>query len=136
MNQTSTTPNLWTLALTGGAIGAVINTLIILLAPSIIGEAIQVPNPSTNALEPLPLFAVIAASIVPAFIGLGILLLLQRFTKNSMTIFLSIGVVFTLLSLIGPFTMPINFGVKIALNLMHLVAAASILVALSRAKIA
>ena len=134
MNQTSTTPNLWTLALTGGVIGAIINALIFLIAPSIIGQAIQVVNPNTNLLEPLPLFAVIAASVVPAFAAAGLLLALQRFTKNPMSIFLGIGIVFALFSLIGPFTMPMTMGVKLTLNLMHLVAAASILAALSRAK--
>ncbi len=134
MTQTSATTNLWLLALIGGIVGAVINILIALIAPSLIGQSLQIPNPSTNVLEPLPLFAVITASLVPAFIGAGVLLGLKKFFTNGTRVFQIVGVVFALLSLIGPMTMPMSNEIKIVLNLMHLVAAASIIIALSRYK--
>jgi Family of unknown function (DUF6069) len=134
MTQIASTTNLWLLALVGGIIGAIINTLIALIAPGIIGQPLQAPNPSTKTLEAIPLFAVIAASLIPAFLGAGFLVLLQRFTTNPLQKFQIIAVTFALLSLISPMTLPINLGGKMALSLMHLVAAASIVWSLSRAR--
>ena len=134
MTQTASTTNLWLLALVGGIIGATANTLIALIAPGIIGQPLQAPNPSTNTLEAIPLFAVIAASLIPAFLGAGFLVLLQKFTKNPLQKFQLIAIVLALLSLISPMTLPTNLGGKMALGLMHLVAATSIVWALSRAR--
>jgi hypothetical protein len=130
-----TTPqssNIWLLALTGGAIGAAINSLLGLVFPSLTGQALQVPNPATQVLENLPLFAVIAASIVPSFAAAGVLLLLRRLTANGTQIFQILGAVLALLSCLPAFGMPITTEVKIVLSLMHLVAAAAIVLTLTR----
>lgn len=131
MTQSTQTSNIWILALIGGIIGATINAIIALLAPSLTGQSLLVPNPNTNLVEQLPLFAVIAASLIPAFVGAGVLLGLQKLSNQGIRVFQIIGVVIALLSLVGPITMPISTEIKIVLNLMHLVAASSIIVALS-----
>ena len=122
------------LALTGGVIGAVINTAIALLAPALIGGAIQVARPGETALQNLPLPAVIGASIIPALVGALVLWLLGRFTKTPVQIFQLIAVIITVLSLISPFGLPIGLGGQVLLCLMHIVAAGAITLALSRAK--
>jgi hypothetical protein len=129
MTQITTNTNIWILAGKGGIIGAAINSIIFLIAGNI-----QVPNPNTNTLESLPIFAVIAASLIPAFIGAGILLGFQKFVANGTQVFLIIGAILGLLSNIPMLTMPITTETKIALFLMHIVAATSILISLSRAK--
>jgi hypothetical protein len=130
--MTTTKPNIWLLALIGGVIGAIINSLIALIAPSLTGQALTVPNPSTQVLENLPLFAIIAASIVPSFVGAGVLLLLRRFFPNGTQIFQIFGAVLAVLSCIPAFGMPITNEVKVVLSVMHLVAAAAIVLTLTR----
>jgi hypothetical protein len=131
--MTKTQPtNIWLLALTGGAIGAAINAVLALLAPSLTGQALQVPNPNTNVLENLPLFAVIAASLIPSFIAAGVLLLLRRLTANGTRIFQILGAVLAVLSCLPPLGMPIADAVKVVLLVMHLVAAAAIILTLTR----
>jgi Family of unknown function (DUF6069) len=124
--------NIWLLALTGGAIAAPINSVLALLAPTLIGQPIQIPNPNTQVLENLPLFAVITASLVPSFAAAGVLLLLRRLTATGTRIFQILGAVLALLSCIPTFTMPISPQVKIILSVMHLVAATSIVLTLTR----
>ncbi len=136
MTQSNPTPNIWILSLIGGIIAAVLNTVIALIAPSILGQDILIPNRSTNILEPLPLFAVIAASLVPAFAAAAVLLGLQKFTKNPIGIFQITAIILTVLSLFPLATLNISLGIKIALGLMHIVAAASIVGTLTRPKAA
>lgn len=121
------------LAAAGGAIGAVINTAIALIAPALIGGAVQISR-GGSPLEDLPLIAVIAASIIPAFVAAAVLWLLARFVKTPILIFQIIAVVITLLSLFSPFRIPVSLGAQLTLCLMHIVAAASITLALSKAK--
>ena len=122
------------LALTGGAIGAAVNAAIALIAPALIGGAVQVSQPGSTVLQDLPLIAVIAASIIPAFVAAAVLWLLGRFTKTPVQIFQILAVVLALLSLISPFGIPTSLGAQLTLCLMHIVAAASITIALSRAR--
>jgi Family of unknown function (DUF6069) len=128
------TRRLLPLALTGGAIGAIINIVVFFIAPVIIGGAVQVATPPTNAVQDLPIFPVVMASLVPAFVGAGVLWLLNRFTSAPVRLFQILGAVIAVLSLVGPFGLPINLGSKITLCIMHLVAATSIVLVLSRAK--
>ena len=122
------------LALMGGAIGAVVNAAIALIAPALIGGAVQVSQPGSTVLQDLPLIAVIAASIIPAFVAAAVLWLLGRFTKTPVQIFQILAVVLALLSLISPFGIPTSLGAQLTLCLMHIVAAVTITLALSRAK--
>jgi Family of unknown function (DUF6069) len=75
--------------------------------------------------------SVIMASVFPAFVGAGFLWVLGRFTPRPFTIFIAISVVFTFLSLGGPFSLPIETGGKIALSLMHIIEAAAVVGVLS-----
>lgn len=122
------------LALIGGVVGAVVNVAIALIAPALIGAAVQVAQPGTTVLQDLPLPAVIAASITPAFVAAAVLWLLGRFTKAPIQIFQIIAVVIALLSLFSPFSIPVGLGSQLALCAMHIVAALTITLALSKAK--
>jgi hypothetical protein len=132
--ETLETRRLLPLALTGGAIGAVANVIVFLIAPALIGGAVQVATPPTNTVQDLPIIAVALASIVPAIVAAGVLWALSRFTNAPLRIFQTLGVVIAALSLISPFGLPVSLGSKITLCIMHVVAAAAIILALSRAK--
>lgn len=85
-----------------------------------------------SAAAPLPFFAIVLASAVPA---LGAALLywgLGRFTGRATTIFVAIAGLFALLSLAGPLSLPIDLGTRVWLALMHLVAGAIIVLGLVR----
>ena len=117
------------LALIGGATGAVVNVAIALM-----GAAVQVAQPGTTVLQDLPLPAVIAASIIPAFVAAAVLWVLGRFIKAPIQIFQIIAGVIALMSLFSPFSLPVSLGSQLTLCAMHIVAALTITLALSRAK--
>lgn len=113
-----------------GAIAAVvatIGTVLTFLIASALGVALDVPNQgdATN-LIPLNVGMVAIATIVPAFLGIGLLAALTRFVKRPVRTFLIIGVVFTLLSLAPLASVP-ALETQIVLGIMHLVAAAGVL---------
>ena len=122
------------LALIGGATGAVVNVAIALIAAALMGAAVQVAQPGTTVLQDLPLPAVIAASIIPAFVAAAVLWVLGRFVKAPIQIFQIIAGVIALMSLFSPFSLPVSLGSQLTLCAMHIVAALTITLALSRAK--
>jgi Family of unknown function (DUF6069) len=128
------TRQLLPLAAIGGIVGAALNVAVALVAPVLIGQPLQVIAPNSPEPQPLLLVAVILASIVPAFFAAGVLWLLGRFTRAPVRNFQILGGVFALLSLFGSLGMPVGLGTQLTLSLMHLIAAASIILALSRAR--
>jgi hypothetical protein len=85
--------------------------------------------------QPLTVVPVIIASIIPLLIGAFIFYLLERFTARGFMIFSIVATLFTLFSLSGPFTgIPgVTMPYAIVLNVMHLVAFASIMYFIRRA---
>jgi hypothetical protein len=69
---------------------------------------------------------VVVATTLPAFAAALLVWLLGRFTPRPWTIFYVISAVFLLLSFGGPAGLPIELGGILALNLMHVIAAAAI----------
>ena len=119
-------------AVAGGAIAAAANTGLFLLLRGLgIDFSIQ-PSPTAPAAPiPLPNFAV--ASLLPALIAGGLLTLLGRFTTKARTTFVVIACAFAVLSLAGPATVGgANAATRVALMLMHVVAAVVITGALMR----
>ncbi|MDX2136664.1 MAG: DUF6069 family protein [Chloroflexota bacterium] len=110
----------------GGVVAAVVNLALFFILPALLNSLLRVRTPQATELEPLPFIAVIMASIVPAFVGAGLLWLLNRFTARPVTIFTVIAVIVTLLSLATPFQLGISTTEAIILVLMHIVAGAVI----------
>jgi hypothetical protein len=132
-NPSLETSRLLPLAATGGIIGAVINAALVLLAPSLLGQAIQAASPGSTAQD-VPVIVAMMASFIPAFAAAGVLWLLNKFTKTPLPIFQILGVILALLSLLSPLGLPVSTSSKVMLEIMHIVAATSIILALSRAK--
>lgn len=86
--------------------------------------------------QPLTVVPVLISSVLPTLIGACLFFLFERFTNAGYTIFTVIAIAFLLFSFSSPFMavpgMPIPYG--IALNVMHVVVAFSLLIFLRRAK--
>ena len=122
-------------AVAGGTVAAAANTGLFLLLNRLgVDFSIQ-PSPSAPAAPiPVPSFAV--ASLLPALIAGGLLMLLGRFTTKARTAFLVIACAFAVLSLAGPATIGgASTATRMALMLMHLVAAVVISGALMRSAV-
>lgn len=134
--ETVSTAKLLPAAAIGAGISAVINLIIFLILPNLLGVApimVQMgpPSPDTPLME-LPAIAVIIISALPSFVAAGVLALLGRFTARPFTVFRVIAAVVLVLSF-APFTMgTMNSGTVITLGLMHIVAAGAIVWALDR----
>ena len=85
--------------------------------------------------QPLILALVIMSSVFPALIGSLVFFAIDKFTNNGWGIFRILSIVLVLLSLVSPFTniknVPMPFA--IALDVMHLVVAGSVLFFIGRA---
>jgi hypothetical protein len=88
-------------------------------------------NPESG--QPVTAGAVAGATALPLLLATGLFWLLARFTRRPVLIFGSIVGVFLLGSLMGPFSIPnVPQEMAIALNVMHVVAAGVIFLALRR----
>lgn len=106
-------------AATGALLALVINTIFFFAGGAILGTPIQASTDGTTASD-VPYVAVIASSVLPLFVGAGVLWLLRRFTTSALRIWTIIAIVLTVLSLTGPLFLPVDSGSKIALILMHI----------------
>lgn len=116
----------------GAVIGVVINLVIYYGAARAAGLEFRAPVPPTNEPMPLPVIAVITATVVPAIGAALVLALLSRFTARPLRIFLICAAVVLVISFAGPFTLPVSLLEQMVLNLMHVVAAGAIVWALLR----
>jgi hypothetical protein len=118
-------------ALQGGIVAAVLNYGVWLVAHALGVDFIARFEGPDAPTGPLPLPAIGFASVVPAFVAAGVLLLLDRWTRRGAQIFLAVAVVFTLASFASPHLLPdASLGTRLALDAMHVVAAVSIVYAL------
>lgn len=115
-----------------GAASGVIANLIVYTAARAGGFEFRAPVPPTNEPTPLPMVAVVVATVIPAIGAAFVLALLNRFTARPLRVFLIIAAAVLLVSFAGPFTLPISFGEQMILNLMHIIAAGAIVWALAR----
>ena len=120
-------------ALVGGGLAVAGNLLVYALARYALRlELVMPPTPVMPDPAPLNIIAVILATLIPA-VGAGLVYwLLARFVKRGRVVFLAVSAVFLLLSFAGPFTLPAELATQLTLNLMHLVAGAAIVGALTR----
>ncbi len=107
--------------LIGGGIAAVINAILSFIAPPL--TATQVGG----VVGPVTVGPIIGASIMPAIFAAILLWLLRRYTGNGTRIFQIIAVIFLLVSFASPFAAAASTGIALWLNVMHLIAGASII---------
>jgi len=122
-------------AVAGGAVAAAVNTGLFLLLHGLgIDFSIQ-PIPTAPAAPiPVPNFAVV--SFLPALIAGVLFMVLGRFTTKARTAFVVIACAFAVLSLAGPAAIGgASTATRMALMLMHLVAAVVISGALMRSAV-
>lgn len=86
---------------------------------AVLGTSIQASTDGATASD-VPYVAVLASSVLPLFVGAGVLWLLGRFTTSALRVWTIIAIVLTVLSLTGPLFLPVDTGSKIALILMHI----------------
>jgi hypothetical protein len=118
---------LWWASLLAG-LGATLANVVVYMIASAAGAIPQTVLIPTMA-EPMPITVVpvIINSFVPALVAGVFLALLNRFTRRPIRIFRIISAVLLLLSFANPFTIPgAPPAMIIALNLMHVIAAAII----------
>ncbi len=110
-----------------GVVAAVANVIVFVICQSLLSIPFMVPMGSPDAPPtPLPIFAVVMASIIPALGATVLYALLGRFTSRPTLIFLIIAVVFLVVSFWGPLGLPIDGATQLALNAMHVVAGVAI----------
>ncbi len=120
-------------ALLGAGVAIAANLVVYLVARFAIGLGLVMP-PTPVAPEPAPLnfIAVVLSTLIPA-VGAGVIYwLLARSLKNGRLVFLVISALFLLVSFAGPFSLPAELSTQLTLNLMHIVAGAAIVGALTR----
>ncbi len=118
----------WVAPLTALAAAAA-NALVYLVATAMraIPPDFVVPGPGT----PLTLGMVVGSTVVPALLAGIVLGLLEKFTKHSVKNFVVLSGVLLVLSFVTPLTIPgAPFSMVLAMELMHVVAAVVIVVAL------
>lgn len=119
--------------LVAAAAAAAGNLLLYLIVTGVFGTTIEVQlGGPTAPVTPLPVALVIIMSALPALFAAGLLWLLNRFVARPFAVFQGIAIVAALLSLGGPLTLQVGTASKVALSLMHIVAAVAIVLALRR----
>lgn len=112
-------PAFWRAASIAVGLAAVLNLLIWAIAGLVLGEAIRIVEPRSTTPAALGVAPVLAASIIPAVLGMvfvGVLVGSGRATLAA-----AITGVLTLASLALPLGLDVGFGSGLALGLMHLV---------------
>lgn len=119
--------------LTAAGVAVVINAILffILHAAGIITDDIFIqPN------QPMTIVPIIMSSIIPTLIGSMVFFLFEKYSSNGFKIFSIVAIVLLVLSFMNPFMgIPnVTIGYGIALNVMHVVVAASLLYFIRKAK--
>jgi Family of unknown function (DUF6069) len=113
-------------ALAGGAAAATANIGVFLISLALGVDFIIQPDPSAPA-GTITVPSLVGASLLPALLAGGLLMLLGRFTTKARRTFVLIASAVALLSLGGPATVGgASAGTRMALMVMHLLAAAVI----------
>jgi hypothetical protein len=118
-------------ALTGGAIAAVANLALYGVTRAAGVDYVANFDPAAGPAPLLPFLPAVSSLIPSLFAGL-VMLGLSKATRHPAPIFIGLSVAFALLSLGGPLRLEASMGTKVALSLMHFVAAAAITVPLVR----
>jgi hypothetical protein len=122
-------------AIAGGAAAAAANVGLFLLLHGL-GVDFKIQQSPTAPETPIPAANFVVASILPALVAGGLLMLLGRFTSKARNAFIIIACAFAILSMAGPATVGgASAATRAALMSMHLVAAVVITCALVRSAV-
>jgi len=93
-----------------------------------LGEQYRMPlDGSSSHLGPMPILTPILAILVTGLLASGFFGLLLRFARKPATVFLSVSLTALILSLGGPFNLPVsNMQTRILLSCMHVLGASII----------
>ncbi len=111
-------------ATAGAVVALVVNTVVFFAGSAILGAPIQASTDGTNPSD-VVYVGVIVSSVVPIFVGAGLLWLFARFMTSALRVWTIVAIVVVVLSLAAPTFLPVDGGSKIALALMHIAAASS-----------
>jgi hypothetical protein len=120
--QTVANDKLLMAAVIAALAAGVVNLILFFLLPALFNITLRVGMPGAP-LEPLPLVVMLVITMLPAFLGAGLLWLLGRFTSRPFTIFWVIAIVVLILSYGAPLNLGIPTNEVLALSLMHTAAA-------------
>lgn len=120
-------------ALTAAFIAAIINVIIFFVANQILPGPILINKGPDTPVEPLSVIAVVAITAIPAFLAALVLWLLQKLTSRGAVVFQILAVIILVASFKMPHGLPgVTLANKLALDLMHVVAASTIVYRLTR----
>ncbi|RZU54172.1 hypothetical protein EV385_6112 [Krasilnikovia cinnamomea] len=111
------------------AVATVATAAVWLLAHVVFDVALQAK--SGNAVRTVTLSGVVTTTVVVGFAAWALLAILERVTSAARTIFIAVGVVFLLISLLGPLSAETG-AAKLVLTAEHLLAALIIIPGLAR----
>jgi len=118
---------LWWVAPLAGVVAAMANLIIFGAAKHVAGIPLVVPLSGPGSpLEPLPAFMIIVGSLVPALGAAALLWILGKFAPRPLRVFRIVSLFVLMLSLVPLLSLPVDLPTKLALGLMHGVAAAAI----------
>ncbi len=114
-------------------VSVVINAIVFLVghATGIITDDVMI-----QPMQPLQIMPVIMASLLPTFVGAFVFFLFEKYSSNGFRNFSILAVVLLLLSFYSPFAMIPGASVSysMALEVMHIVVAGSLLFFINKAK--
>jgi len=114
-----------------GLLAAAINSVVYLVsrAVGVIPQDVIIPNAGT----PLAVGQVVALSFIPALFAAVLLAILGCLTRRAFTVFAVLAAIVLVLSFVTPFSIPgAPIGMILALEIMHVVAAVTIVAVLTR----
>jgi hypothetical protein len=120
---------LWQAGLLAAVIAAVLNVAVYLAARAL-GISFLVEPPNQDPTE-VQVAGVIILTVVPLLIATLLYGALRRLTRQAFRVFLILAVVVFLLLLFPPFASARDFSTAVALILMHVIAAAAVIIALA-----
>lgn len=116
---------LWRSGALAALLASVVNLIIYFAAPVIFNFTLAIPLTSSQP-EQLPFGVVIVFTVLASLVATGLMALLKRISNRPVTIFQVTAAVILLISLAGPFSLPVALGIQVTLVTMHLVTAAII----------
>jgi Family of unknown function (DUF6069) len=107
----------------GAVVGCVANTIVWLVGR--VGKPIQVIETDGKPPVDLALIRVLAATLFAMIVGTVAWFVIERIRANSFTVW---GVVIAVVTILGPLSLKIDAGSKVALVAMHFLTGASVIV--------
>jgi len=108
-------------------LAAVVGTVVVWLSAQQAIDGNVLTKNGSGSPQAVSVVVVIIATVLAGLAGWGLLALLERNTSKARTIWAATAVVLLVVSLAAPLTSGDGGGSKLALTLMHLVAAAAII---------